>query len=70
MLAQFLAHPVLGVTIVSSECQGQCNMGATVRVLPDEIWYCRVKPEHVEAIVDQHLKQGEPVQVLLHPRFH
>ena len=45
-------------------------MGATVRVLPDEIWYCRVKPENVEAIVEQHLKQCEPVKALLHPRFH
>jgi len=70
VLAHFLAHPVPSVTIVGSECQGQCNIGATVRVLPDEIWYCRVKPEHVEAIVEQHLKQGEPVQALLHPRFH
>ncbi|WP_219898637.1 (2Fe-2S) ferredoxin domain-containing protein [Phormidesmis priestleyi] len=70
VLAYFLANPVDNVTVIGSECQGQCNMGATVRVLPDEVWYCRVKPEHVAAIVEQHLKQGNPVPALLHPRFH
>ena len=70
VLAQFLANPVADVTIVGSECQGQCNMGVTVRVLPDEVWYCRVKSEQVAAIVEQHLKQGNPVSALLHPRFH
>ena len=70
MLAYFLANPIAGVSVVGSECQRQCNMGAIVRVLPDEAWYCRVKPEHVAAIIEQHLKQGNPVPALLHPRFH
>jgi len=58
------------VTVVDNECQGQCNMGPAVRIVPDEIWYCRVKPEDVPEIVDCHLKQGKPVERLLHPRFH
>jgi (2Fe-2S) ferredoxin len=70
VLAAFLAEPMMGVTVVGSECQGQCNMGPTVRVLPDETWYCRVTPEDVPIIVDQHLKQGKPIDRLLHPRFH
>ena len=59
VLAHFLATPIAGVTVVGSECQGQCNMAATVRVLPDEVWYCRVKPDHVATIIEQHLRQGE-----------
>lgn len=70
VLAAFLSHPVPGVTAIGAECQGQCNLGVTVRVLPDETWYCRVKPEQVKDIVEQHLKQGMPVKSLLHPRFH
>jgi (2Fe-2S) ferredoxin len=70
VLAAFLARPVPHVTAIGVGCQGQCNMGVTVRVLPDEVWYCRVKPEQVEAIVEQHLKQGKRVEDLLHPRFH
>jgi (2Fe-2S) ferredoxin len=41
-----------------------------VRVIPDEIWYYRVKPEDVPLIVEQHLKQGEPVQDKLNPSIH
>lgn len=70
VLQAFLDHPVAGVEIVAVGCQGQCNMGATVRVLPDESWYCRVKPEDVPEIVEQHLKHDLPVDRLLHPRMH
>ncbi|HIK19064.1 MAG TPA: (2Fe-2S) ferredoxin domain-containing protein [Leptolyngbyaceae cyanobacterium M33_DOE_097] len=70
VLAAFQANPVAGVEIAASGCQGQCNMGTTVRILPDETWYARVKPEDVPEIVEQHLKLNQPVDRLLHPRFH
>ncbi|HEY9751405.1 MAG TPA: (2Fe-2S) ferredoxin domain-containing protein [Coleofasciculaceae cyanobacterium] len=70
VLAAFQAHPVRDVEILASECQGQCNMGPTVHVLPDEVWYCRVKPVDVALICDQHLIMGKPVERLLHPRLH
>jgi len=70
VLEAFLGAPLAHVSVVGCGCQGQCNMGVTVRILPDEVWYCRVKPEDVAAIVEQHLQQGKPVQRLLHPRFH
>lgn len=70
VLAEFLNCPVAGVEVIGSECQGQCNMGPTVRVLPDETWYCRVKPEDVVEIAEQHLKGDQVVDRLLHPRMH
>lgn len=70
VLAAFSEHPVPDVTIVGSACQGQCNMGPTVRVLPDQTWYCRIKPSDVPEIVESHLKNGKPVERLLHPRMH
>jgi (2Fe-2S) ferredoxin len=70
VLTAFLAHPVAGVEVVSSACQGQCNMGPTVRVLDDDTWYCWVKPEDVPEIVEQHLAGGKRVDRLLHPRIH
>jgi (2Fe-2S) ferredoxin len=69
VLAAFEANAVAGVTVEASGCLGQCNMGPSVRVIPDH-WYCRVKPEDVPVIAEQHLKQGKPVTALLHPRFH
>jgi (2Fe-2S) ferredoxin len=67
VLAAFLSDPA--AEIIATECQGQCNMGATVRVLPDQVWYCRVKPEDVPEIIQSHLRQGQPVRRLLHPRL-
>jgi (2Fe-2S) ferredoxin len=57
-------------TVSPSGCMGQCSSGPTVRVTPDEIWYCRIKPSDVPVIVQQHLLGGEPVSAKLHPRIH
>lgn len=70
VLESFQANQTPDFEAIPSECQGQCNMGPTVRVLPDEIWYSRVKPEDVLDIIHHHIKDGEPVERLLHPRFH
>lgn len=58
------------VEAIACGCQGQCNMGPTVRVVPEETWYCRIQPSDVPAIVEQHLKKGQPVEAKLHPRIH
>jgi (2Fe-2S) ferredoxin len=70
VLKAFEQHSVPGVTVECSGCQGQCNIGPTVRILPDETWYYRVQPEDVPRIVEQHLQQGQPVSDKLNPRIH
>ncbi|MFQ3615705.1 MAG: (2Fe-2S) ferredoxin domain-containing protein [Cyanobacteriota bacterium] len=70
VLAAFREANLPGVLISASDCMGQCASGPTVRVTPDNVWYCRVKPEDVGAIATRHLQQDEPVERLLHPRFH
>ncbi len=70
VIAALVAQDIPSMAIIASECQGQCNLGPTVRVLPDEIWYCRVKVADVAAISHTHLQNGHPVTALLHPRFH
>lgn len=70
VLAALRAIAPKGVLISSSGCLGQCASGPTVQVMPDETWYCRVRPDDAAEIVDQHLKGDRPVQRLLHPRFH
>jgi len=70
VLEAFLAIATSDFEVIAVGCQGQCNMGVTVRVLPDETWYCRIKPEDVPVIVQQHLNGGHPVERLLHPRIH
>jgi (2Fe-2S) ferredoxin len=70
VLKAFEQHSVPGITVECSGCQGQCNIGPTVRILPDETWYYRVQPEDVPQIVEQHLQQGQPVREKLNPRIH
>lgn len=70
VLAAFQERHCLAAMISGSECLGQCGSGPTVRIVPDDVWYCRVKPEDVDEIVEQHLLGNQPVKRLLHPRFH
>ncbi len=58
------------VSIIAAECQGQCSVGPTVRIIPEETWYCRVNPSDVPKIVTQHLWKGNRVEEKLHPRIH
>jgi (2Fe-2S) ferredoxin len=58
------------VIVMTSGCQGQCSTSPTVRIIPEETWYCRVKPEDVNQIVEEHFKNHQPVTRLLHPRIH
>ena len=56
-----------GKTLVSeSGCQGFCQMGPLVTILPDGILYTKVKPEDVEEIVQTTLVGGEIVERLLY----
>lgn len=70
VLAAFEAAEATGFTVTATGCQGQCSSGPTVRIVPEETWYCRVKPTDVSVIVEQHLKGGKPVEAKLHPRIH
>ncbi|MEM6251879.1 MAG: (2Fe-2S) ferredoxin domain-containing protein [Cyanobacteria bacterium P01_D01_bin.156] len=66
-----LKHYASDTLMVSaSSCLGQCGSGPTVRVSPDNVWYCRVRPQDVDTIMEQHIQNGKPVKQLLHPRFH
>lgn len=60
----------VNVLIEPCQCLGQCGNGAIVLVLPDQIWYSRVSPEEVAAIVDRHLLRGKPIKAMLYRKFH
>lgn len=71
VLEAFQQHQSDTLMVTGSECQGQCGSGPTVRVMPGDIWYCRVQPEDVETITEQLLTEpDQPVESLLNPRLH
>jgi (2Fe-2S) ferredoxin len=50
-----------------SGCLDQCELGPTVAVYPDGIFYGGVRPEDVEEIIESHLVNGHPVERLRIP---
>ncbi|HBB31382.1 MAG TPA: 2Fe-2S ferredoxin [Cyanobacteria bacterium UBA8803] len=70
VLAAFQAVEEINVQVKASGCQGQCSCGPTVRILPEETWYCRIKPSDVPVIVAEHLVGGKRVEAKLNPRIH
>jgi (2Fe-2S) ferredoxin len=70
VLAALRAAVPNNIFVNGSDCMGQCASGPTVRVMPDQTWYCRIKSSHIPEIVQQHLYEDHPVESLLHPRFH
>ncbi|MDO5581094.1 MAG: NADH-quinone oxidoreductase subunit NuoF [Planctomycetia bacterium] len=61
-----LDHPFNGTYLSKSGCQGFCQMGPLVRIEPEGIFYCRVKPEDAAEIVHTTLLSGEIVERLLY----
>lgn len=49
-----------------SGCQGFCQMGPLVTILPENILYTKVKVDDVADIVDQTIKQGEVIDRLVY----
>lgn len=69
VLAAFQAMNESDLTIEGTGCQGQCSSGPTVRILPEETWYCRVQTTDVPLIVES-LKAGKQLEHKLNRRIH
>jgi (2Fe-2S) ferredoxin len=50
-----------------SGCLDQCELGPTVVVYPEAVWYGHVQPEDVDEIIDSHIVNGQPVERLRIP---
>jgi (2Fe-2S) ferredoxin len=50
--------------LAGATCLGPCTLGPTVVVYPEGVWYQGVKPEDVPEILEEHLKNGRPVERL------
>ena len=50
-----------------SGCLDQCEVGPTMVVYPEAVWYGFVRPSDVTEIVSEHLVHGRPVERLRLP---
>ncbi len=54
------------VQIILTGCMGPCDMGPVAIIYPDATFYRRLKAKDAEAIVEEHIIKGNPVQRLLY----
>ena len=54
------------VEIITTGCFGFCEKGPIVKILPDNTFYTKVKPEDAEEIIKEHIIGGRKVQRLLY----
>lgn len=53
-----------GVNAVQTGCLSPCNLGPTMVVYPEGVWYCGLNEEAVDRIVDGHFLGGGVVEEL------
>lgn len=70
VLAAFRSYELPDWEIVASSCLGQCGNGPMVLILPERIWYGRVHPDEVQAIVERHLRGGVPIEGMMYRKLH
>lgn len=54
------------VGVKKSGCQGFCEIGPLVKIEPEGYFYCKVKPEDCEDIVNETIANGKVVERLLY----
>ncbi len=54
------------VQVIRTGCFGFCDTGPVVKIMPDNVYYIKVKPEDAEEIVNEHLIKGRKVTRLLY----
>ncbi len=54
-----------GVRVNGAGCLDRCELGPTMVIYPEGIWYTYASREDVEEIIESHVKNGKPVERLL-----
>src|SRR6056297_3983033 len=54
------------VQVIFTGCFGFCEQGPVLKVLPDNTFYTRVKPEDSDDIIQEHVMKGRQVERLLY----
>ena len=54
-----------GVRVNQAGCLDRCELGPVIVVYPEGVWYTYLDEEDIDDIIEQHIKQGQPVKRLL-----
>jgi (2Fe-2S) ferredoxin len=66
---KLIAHGISGATVRANKagCLEQCEVGPTVVVYPEAVWYGHVTLADVDEIIQSHIVDGRPVERLIIP---
>jgi len=53
------------VRVNRAGCLGVCEQGPIMVVYPGGVWYCNLNEENIDRIIEQHFREGRPVDELL-----
>ncbi|HCE42644.1 MAG TPA: hydrogenase [Lentisphaeria bacterium] len=56
------------IDLITTGCMGMCEVGPTVIIYPEGIFYQKVKPADAKEIVEEHLLKGRVVQRLFYKK--
>lgn len=54
-----------GIRVNNAGCLDRCELGPTMVIYPEGVWYTYASTADVEEIIERHLKKGERVERLL-----
>ena len=54
------------IKIKSTGCHGFCQVGPTIKIEPENVFYIKLKPSDIPDIIEKHLINGEIVERLLY----
>ena len=54
-----------GVRINQSGCLDRCELGPTIVVYPEGIWYRADNKQDIDEILESHIRDGKPVERLM-----
>ena len=54
------------VNVIQTGCFGFCAQGPIVKIMPDNVFYVKVKPEDAKEIVQSHIVEGKIVERLVY----
>lgn len=60
------ADAAVNAVIKATGCNGLCEKGPLVKIIPDDIFYCKVKPSDVEEIIRETILKNKVVERLLY----
>ena len=56
---------VENVTVTEAGCMERCELGPTMVIYPDAVWYSYANEADIDEIIESHLKGGKPVDRLV-----